>query len=291
VGDEASGLGSGDEDASQPDGGDSSHTGSEGSANAAAGGAASFDGGEPDAGELLGEVRALRHEARLARHGYWFPLVLFGLLTFASIPFYVQRVMRSGVHGARTPGPQVLRSGYLGGFGSPLTGAGLAYYWLAALLVGVGATALWYRWRGGQVGLRTPARGYLITGLALLILALLVPVIVQHSSRVYYLMPGDLLIRGTFPFVIIGIGLCVLAWAERSIGLSIIALLYLGLSLVASLYDIENIFYRVGWNLSPSVSGLPNVVLPALMLLLCGSGAWLVQRRHAGRPGAMAEAS
>ncbi len=100
-------------------------------------------------------------------------------------------------------------------------------------------------------------------------------------------MPGDLLVRGTFPLVLIGMGLCVLAWAERSIALTVIAAGYLALSLVASLYDIENVFYDLGWNISPADSGLPNVVLPALVLLLSGAGAWVVQRRRrrAARPG------
>jgi len=96
-------------------------------------------------------------------------------------------------------------------------------------------------------------------------------------------MPGDLLARGTFPLVLIGLGLCVLAWAERSVALTIIAAAYLALSLVASLYDIENILYRLGWDISPAISGLPNVALPALVLLLSGAGAWVVQRRR--RPG------
>src|ERR1700735_4692245 len=38
---------------------------------------------------LLGEMAALRRRARAARHAYWFPLVLFGLLTCASAPFYI----------------------------------------------------------------------------------------------------------------------------------------------------------------------------------------------------------
>jgi hypothetical protein len=138
-----------------------------------------------------------------------------------------------------------------------------------------------YRWRGDRVGLRTPARGYLLTGLVLLLLALGIPALATStSSGLGVLEPGDLVIRGTFPPVIIGVGLCYLAWAERSIALTLIAAGYLALSVVASLYDIENVFYRLGWNLSPEVSRLPNVVLPALVLLLAGAGAWVVQRRY-----------
>ncbi len=44
--------------------------------------------------ELLGEMEALRRRARVTRHGYWFPLVLFGVLTCASVPFYIQPAFR-----------------------------------------------------------------------------------------------------------------------------------------------------------------------------------------------------
>jgi hypothetical protein len=235
--------------------------------------------------QLLGEVRTVRRQARRVRHAYWFPLVLFGLLSCASVPFYIQRFpARSGVYDERIPGPAFLRSIYLGGFG-PLTSGRAPYYWLAAMLAGLAATALWYRLRGDWVGLRTPSRGYVITGLVLLVLALLIPVLAGPGGLggLRLLMPGDLLIRGTFPFVLIAVGLFVLAWAERSIALTVIAAGYFALSLVASLYDIENVFYRLGWTISPANSGLPNVVLPALVLLLSGAGAWVVQRHHRRR--------
>ena len=239
--------------------------------------------------QLLGEVKAVRRRTRFERHAYWFPLVLFGLLTCASIPFYLQLFPGTGWYGfSPISGPaSYFNSDYLGGFGpgTPI-GRYLAYYWLAATLVGLTATAVWYRLRGDRVGLRTPSRGFVITGLVLLVLALVIPVLAALGgvARLAILMPGDLLARGTFPFVLIGIGLCVLAWAERSVALTVIAASYLSLSLVASLYDIQNVVYRLGWNLSPAVTGLPNVVLPALVLLLSGAGAWVVQRRRRPRP-------
>jgi len=232
--------------------------------------------------QLLAEVATVRRQTRLARHAYWFPLVVFGLLTCASIPFYIQHIpATSGSYSSPSPaGPAFLRSNYLGGFGI-ITSGYIAYYWLAAILVGVAATAAWYQWRGNRVGRRTPARGYMITGTVLLFVALGIPALAVRAAPVLrILMPGDLLIRGTFPLVIVGIGLCYLAWAERSAVLTVIATGYLALSLVASLYDIENVFYDLGWNLSPAANGLPNVVLPALVLLLSGAGAWVVQRRR-----------
>jgi hypothetical protein len=232
--------------------------------------------------QVLGEVKSVRRRTRSARHAYWFPLMLFGLLTLASIPFYIEQIpKKSGAYFTLGPDrPAFLRLRYLDGTGI-FHGRFSPYYWLAAILVGLAATALWYRWRGDRVGLRTPARGYLLTGLVLLLLALGIPALATStSSGLGVLEPGDLVFGGTFPQVIIGVGLCYLAWAERSIALTLIAAGYLALSVVASLYDIENVFYRLGWNLSPEVSRLPNVVLPALVLLLAGAGAWVVQRRY-----------
>jgi hypothetical protein len=240
--------------------------------------------------QLFGQVKSVRRQARRARHAYWFPLVLFGLLTCASVPFYIQHIpTRPGVYSVPCAGPSFWRSIYFGGFCAPASGHA-AYYWLAAILAGLAATAVWYRLRGDSVGLRTPSRGYVITGLVLVVLALLIPVLaaIRGFGQLAVLMPGDLLIRGTFPSVLIGVGLCALAWVERSIALTVIAAGYLALSLVASLYDIENLFYDLGWTISPDNSSLPNVVLPALVLLLSGAGAWVVQRRGRWRPAAPA---
>jgi len=250
-------------------------------------GDAAQDGHPADPGELLGEVRAIRRRARLARHAYWFPLVLFGVLTCASLPFYVRHFPTGrGLIAARLS--LFLPGAYLGGLGLR-TPVATAYYWLGAILFGIAATAVWYRWRGNRVGLRTPARGYLITGLVLLALALAIPLISGRGLGLPLIWPFAFVTRGTFPLVLIGLGLCFLAWAERSVALAVIAAVYLTLSLVASLYDIENVFYRLGWNLSPAASALPNVLLPALVLLLSGAGAWVVQRRQRSPAGPVTE--
>ncbi len=241
--------------------------------------------------ELLGEMKALRRRARVARHAYWFPLVLFGVLTCASVPFYIQPAFRqvpagSGifVRASSATGPWLP---FLGG--SPgLVQSYLAYYWIVALLGGLVLTQLWYWWHARRIGLQTPARGYLLITTVLTVLAVVIPPLSQVRSphwlrfmhRLQVLWPGDLVIRGTFPFLIIAVGLLALAWAERSRALTVTAVVYTGAALLASLYDVSNITYRLGWNPPPSGQSLPSVLLPALVLLVAGAGAFAVQRLH-----------
>src|SRR6185437_2686848 len=234
--------------------------------------------GPEGAAGLLSELRQLRRNARSARHAYGFPLVLFGLLIVAAIPFYVPSKFGNGFDG----GPDLP---ILGGFSGFVTQKGLGYYWLAALLLGVALTFWWYRRHARRIGVRTPSRGYLITVSAVTALALALPLLAWLGPLHFLnaVMPGDLILRGTFPFVIIAIGLWVLAWAERSLALGVIALAYTGTALLASLYNLENVLFRLGWNPSSSqwrFTGLPNVLLPAFVLLAAGVGAFVVQRRQ-----------
>ena len=59
------------------------------------------------------------------------------------------------------------------------------------------------------------------------------------------------MVRGTFPFVIIAVGLWALAWAERSRALAVIAAVYTGTARLASLYNVESLLFRLGWNPRP----------------------------------------
>ena len=232
------------------------------------------NGDELSAADMLAQMRALRRQASSISRAYWLPLLLFGMLICGSMPFYVEPRMVRGVAVYTSAGWQ---SPYFGGGG--LTGsAWLSVYWFIALQAGIAASALWYRWRGYRVGLRTPARGLVVAGVVLIELAILASII---GGRTGYALPGDLTIRGTVPLVLIAVPLWVLAWAERSTALAVIVACYTGLALLASLYDVENIFFRLGWNPSSfgwRLAGLPNVALPALLLLLAGAGAWLAPR-------------
>jgi multisubunit Na+/H+ antiporter MnhB subunit len=83
-------------------------------------------------------------------------------------------------------------------------------------------------------------------------------------------------------FLIIAAGLCVLARLERSPGLAVVAALHAGAAVLAAAYNVENLVFRLGW--SPRgdqwrYTDLPNVLLPALVLLVGGAIAAAVPLR------------
>jgi hypothetical protein len=243
---------------------------------------------EPD---LLREMAALRSQARTARHAYWFPLVLFGLLTCVSFPFYLPPSGQRSSAGAAILASPVNPTGrWLPFFGGApgVEQGGLGYYWLAALLGGLAATLLWYRWHARRAGLATPARGYLISTVVVTLAALAIPPLslvrsprwlrFLHELRLVW--PGDLILRGAFPFLIIAAGLLVLAWAERSRALAITAAACIPIALLESLYDLANIAARLGWNPTLTEEPLLNVLPSGLFLLLAGTAAFVWQRRR-----------
>ena len=239
--------------------------------------------GEP--GRLLADLAQMRRQARAARHAYWFPLILFGLLTCGAAPLYVAAAAPDWTGGFTAgEGPLLLN-------GLPSAGNSfyIGWYWAAALVGGYLLTVVWYRWHSRRAGVSTPARGYLITGVVLTVLVLLIPpLITQVRVLSWAWLPfGYVWVRGTLAFLIIAAGLWVLARAERSRALAVTALVYTGVALLASLYNVENVLFRMGWNPGRSVFGwqltvLPDVLLPAAVLLVAGCGAFLAQRTRRG---------
>jgi hypothetical protein len=260
----------------------------EGSRAAAEGGPAGKAGpayeagpaGEP--GRLLADLARLRRQARTARHGYWFPLVLFGLLTCGAAPLYAAAAAPHDLSSADATGRgPLLLSGSLPGGDAFYIG----WYWAAALVGGYLLTVIWYRRHSRRVGVATPARSYLVVGVVLTVLVLVIPPLTLGVPALAWVwLPfGDVWVRGTLAFLIIAIGLWVLARAERSRALAVIALVYTGAALLSSLYNVENIAFRLGWNPGRSafawqLTALPNVLLPAVILLGAGCAAFLVQR-------------
>jgi hypothetical protein len=259
-------------------------------------------GKESEPARLLQEMRALRDRTGVAARGYWLPLLLFGVLICGSLPFY-ERLKQAQPGLARQPAPNPcstiapntpchVSAGYATAGAGHLTAVtALGYYWQIAIPVGVVLTVLWYRWRGNRVGLRTPARGFLITGLILGELVLLVPLLVGQSSS----LGLQRLIHDTHhagPLVIIAALLWVLAWAERSPALALVVGFYLVAALVISNYNDSGLAGGSTGAADLSLGALRLLgLLPALILLTAGSATWLAQRLHHRPHGALPAAT
>jgi hypothetical protein len=92
---------------------------------------------------------------------------------------------------------------------------------------------------------------------------------------------GVYLIRGYAALVVIAVALLVLAWTERSVLLAVVSALFAGAALLVNLYNVENVFYRLGWDggQDQRVAALQSLLLPAVVLLAGGAVAVVRQRR------------
>ncbi len=72
---------------------------------------------------------------------------------------------------------------------------------------------------------------------------------------------GTAYVRGFLPLMVVAASLVALAVAKRRLGLAVIAVVYLGLALLANLYDVENQAYNLGWSTSFATTVLPNLLL------------------------------
>lgn len=244
------------------------------------------------AAEVLRRTRELRHQTRAAGSGYWLPLLLFGALICGSLPFYERLRQPAATSGPPAAGGCRAAAGHPCHMaaGTHLTAvAALGYYWQLAIPAGVVLTVVWYRWRGHRVGLRTPARGFLIAGLVLGEVVLLVPLLAARSSSLTRLMHDT---HQAGPLVIIAALLGVLAWAERSPALAVITAVYLVAALVVSRFTDGGLAGGTTGAADLSLATLRVLgLLPALILLAAGTGTWLAHRRHTPPRGAAGQLS
>jgi hypothetical protein len=245
----------------------------------------------PPPAQLLDEMRAIRDRTSAAARGYWLPLLVFGALICGSLPFY-ERLTRPRPALAGPPATVPCQGGAIhpcqvaAGSVHLTVVTALGYYWQLAIPAAVVLTVAWYRWRGQQVGLRTPTRGFLITGLVLGELVLLAPILAGQSSSPTWLG----LIHDTHQAgaqVVIAALLGLLAWAERSPLLAMIAAVFLAAALAVSPFDNSGVAGGTTGAADVSLTALRLLgLLPALILLVAGLGAGLgaglaQRRRHA----------
>lgn len=236
--------------------------------------------------ELLAEMDALRQRARADRHGYWFPLLLFGVLTVAAAPLYVvaQHVVAQHVvaqpYGTADPTGGEVPGGALYTY-EPVSGHA-GRYWLAALIAGGLLTVWWYRLRGRRIG----PQGAGLVAVAAAAIAVAAGAVLGFTPLGWLSWPLD---RGYAATLVIAAGLIGLTLVERSPVLTAITAVYTCAALLANGYNVENVLFRLGWD--PFIAhpdqarftSLPNLLLPGLVLLLAGAAtgvAALVRRQR-----------
>lgn len=201
---------------------------------------------------MLGDLADLRRRARADRHSYPFPLLFFGIASFLAVPLYAPSSPSPHLVVRAVEWNPLAVLGAHSEVRHPLL---LGLYWLAVLVVGAPATVWWYRRRGLKVGIETSTKGYLgavtiglsaplvsmailyvlpmtsfgfptqpsATGIGVILLALatvLWRLRAPHASTLVAAVLGTAWLQFAHSligqFIVIGLGLVVLARLERS---------------------------------------------------------------------------
>jgi hypothetical protein len=216
---------------------------------------------------VLDQLARLRRTARVRARGGWIPLVVFALLTLASMVLYSPPF----IDVAELYSPEGLEAQYTQFAGLPgnerSTGLSIGFWLLLAPLSYL-ACLLAYRRRAGRHGVSLRWQAWMWTGLALfalLLLTLLVPIGRPAAA------PQDFQVLT--PLLPIGLGLLALAWVERSATIAVAAALYTWLAAYLATNGLGTVPLPVlGLTSWDSFYGAgPNLILLAA-ILLAGAG-------------------
>jgi hypothetical protein len=229
-----------------------------------------------DAGELLGAVQRVSKEARRARHGYWFPLLLSGLIILGDLPFSYFSLGHysgsfNGFWGLCLCSPEGNHP-----FGSTL-------YWLIAIPLGFAVVAVYYMMRARRTGLQVKIWPYVVTGSVLFLLLIMTAAQVPDPFRFMYRLDNwryyAHVNQGYTPVLVVSVAFFALARLERSWVLWLTTLMFFAVAILANTYNISNIGQRIHWlwpgwaaNLSFAGGFLVFVGLVSLIALGSGSG-------------------
>ena len=208
-----------------------------------------------DPQRLLSSTRELTQRVRRDQRATWFPLLVFAVLTFASIP--VRRY--SGHHLDCAAVPRVCTVYSDAEF----------VYWPVALVLAYVAIAGFYIRRSRARGVGTRVRPYTIAGIIIAVVLTGVALWEVRNPPVHPVGLSGLAYQLARPAGAIGLALLVLAWAERNRALLLLTLAYLAAVLVPITFG--PIQPDAPWYLYPAV-------FPGSVLLLGGIGFALAQR-------------
>lgn len=192
-----------------------------------------------EAERWLSNATALRKRVRVDGLPSWFPLLVFGSVICGAIPLYLVASGNASSELSFVNGGLPL----LGGF-QPAWYVSL--YWLISIPAAYALSAFFYRRHTNAVGVADRSLPFTAVGLALFggLLLLYSPF---GLSSPWAWTPGNLLVRGLLPLLAISLALASLAVIARSLTLGLFAAAFVGLTLVANLYNMENLLFRLGW--------------------------------------------
>lgn len=232
-------------------------------------------------GELLEEVGHVRERAEADRPSPAIPLLLLALVVTGALTVALVRLgsvqvlagespVISGSDPTSLPSSDSIRlisgSAYM-----PFDDPGRLAYWVIASIVAY-VLAIWIaRRQGYRGGVWVDRLPLAMGGLA----ALLVSVIVVAG----WYAPADLLIRGNVPLLAIAVGIVVWAVRERRPGLWVVAAVIAPLSVLANLYDMENVLFRIGVPYFDNAEEIANLGLVAAVLFVAAATFGLLHRR------------
>jgi hypothetical protein len=235
----------------------------------------------------LAYASQLRWRTRVSRDGSWFALVVFGLVVLFALIFYHYPGLTAssmGCHafanGFTCSSVSVSRGVFGSGLGSPTSppidhvSPWATTYWVVSIFTGIATVVGFYWMRARSSGVAGRIWPFATVGVGVLVLA------VVSRGWITFKIPADFWIRGMQPLLVIAIGLLALAITERSRAFLLFVAGFFGLALLSCLYDVSNLFVRLGigstWN--GSTEALPNLILPGLYLLIGGVVFYVLRR-------------
>jgi hypothetical protein len=210
-----------------------------------------------DPGRVLSGIRDLTRRVRQTQRATWFPLLVFAVVTFASVP-----VFRYGGHHPWTCVALPAKPGGTAGRICTIYANAQFVYWPIALVLAYVAIAAFYIRRTRALGIETRVRPYAIAGV---IIAAAVTGVgwweAEHPLRDLHsaALTGAPLRLATAGAAI-GLALLVLAWAERNGALLVFTVVYLA----AVLLNVGHVAVTV---INSPWLFLPMVIQGCLLLL------------------------
>ena len=148
-------------------------------------------------------------------------------------------------------------------------------YWVIASVVAYGLMVVIARHQGYRTGVRVDRSALVKAGVMALAIVVLA-VLFDHG-----ILPGDLTLRGNLPLLALTVGVLVWAYRERRPGLWVLGVLLVPLTLLANLYNMENLLYRVGIPVFDHAEQVINLAAVALVLLIAAGMFGLSHQRTA----------